>query len=119
MKNMDMPVFPSLVSAMKRSETYPPEPDAGAVRIGRVCRSPALRAMRIAPCSGDEMSMAEEAGAGIAGAGRVANQPSPRGGAGLLQTTHGPGGSGRRRMPGFQGAVRVPAPLSHPASAPP
>ena len=67
---------------MKRSETYPPEPDAGAVRIGRVCRSPALRAMRIAPCSGDEMSMAEEAGAGIAGAGRVANQQSPGGGPG-------------------------------------
>ena len=82
MKNMDMPVFPSLVSAMKRSETYPPEPDAGAVRIGRVCRSPALRAMRIAPCSGDEMSMVEEAGAGIAGAGRVANQQSPGGGPG-------------------------------------
>ena len=98
MKNMDMPVFPSLVSAMKRSETYPPEPDAGAVRIGRVCRSPALRAMRIAPCSGDEMSMVEEAGAGIAGAGRVPNQQSP-GGPGSYRQRMDPEGVDTRHAP--------------------
>ena len=82
MENRDMPVFPSLVSAMKRPGTYPLEPDASAARMGRACRSPALRAIRTAPCSGDELSMAEEAGAGIAGAGRVANQQSPGGGPG-------------------------------------
>ena len=85
----------AVAGARERSST-----DASAARMGRACRSPALRAIRTAPCSGDELSMAEEAGAGIGGARRVEYQ-SP-GGPGSYRQRMDPEGRVRRGSPAFR-----------------